>query len=160
MLLTFCLQGIELSDEVILKRNWQNYSKELLINNLKDMYFSNQISSVQSMWNTFENELIPMIDKIVPVVPFKQNVTLSSQKVSPIIKNKINQRNRLLKRFKINHNQEIKQRISNLNCEIRQHFTQIKKRKVRLGIIPGNSKTLWDSVKIAKDLNIQTIPPK
>ena len=99
-----------------------------------------------------------MIDKIVPVVPFKQNVTLSSQKVSPIIKNKINQRNRLLKRFKINHNQEIKQRISNLNCEIRQHFTQIKKRKVRLGIIPGNSKTLWDSVKIAKDLNIQTIP--
>ena len=63
LLLTFCLQGIEPSDEVILKRNWQNYSKELLINNLKDMYFSNQISSVQSMWNTFENELRPIMVK-------------------------------------------------------------------------------------------------
>ena len=158
LLITFNLQGNELNQEIILKRNWQNYSKEILINKLKDINFSNQISSVQSMWNTFENELIPIVDNIVPIVPFKQNITVSSQKMTPVIKNKINQRNRLLKKLKISHNSVLKGRINNLNCEIKLHFTQIKKRKIRLGIIPGNNKSLWDSVKIAKDLNAQTIP--
>ena len=35
-----------------------------------------------------------------------------------------------------------------------------KTKRVRLGILPGNSKSLWTSVKIAKDLNIQKIPEK
>ena len=29
---------------------------------------------------------------------------------------------------------------------------------VRRGILPGNSKTLWDAVKIAKDQNTPTLP--
>ena len=51
-------------------------------------------------------------------------------------------------------------RIKNLNIEIKNHFVTLKKKKVRLGLIPGNSNSLWTSVKIAKDLNIQSIPSK
>ena len=37
-------------------------------------------------------------------------------------------------------------------------FTNEKKIKVRQGIKPGNSKTLWEAVKIANDQNIEYIP--
>ena len=33
-----------------------------------------------------------------------------------------------------------------------------KKQRVRRGLVPSNSKTLWDAVRIAKDLNIEPIP--
>ena len=38
--------------------------------------------------------------------------------------------------------------------EIKSHFTNEKRNKVRQGIKPGNNKTLWEAVKIAKDQNI------
>ena len=49
-------------------------------------------------------------------------------------------------------------RIKNLNLEIRSHFESNKRKKVRMNLIPGNNKSLWTSVKLAKDLNIQQIP--
>ena len=35
---------------------------------------------------------------------------------------------------------------------------QEKRLKVRQGIKPGNSKSLWEAVKIAKDQNIEELP--
>ena len=35
-----------------------------------------------------------------------------------------------------------------------------KRRRVRKGIIPGNSKSLWKAVNIAKDVNSNEIPTK
>ena len=96
----------------------------------------------------------------MPIVNFNKNVTVKSEKPTPIIKNKINLRNRLLKRLKITKDHETKSRVKNFNIEIKTHFAQLKRKKVRLGLIPGNSKSLWTSVKIAKDLNIQSIPSK
>ena len=65
------------------------------------------------------------------------------------IKHKINLRNRLLKKLKILPNPDLNKRVKNLNAEIRTYFHGQKKKKVRKGIIPGNSKSLWDAVKIA-----------
>ena len=33
-----------------------------------------------------------------------------------------------------------------------------KKKQVRKNIVPGNSKSLWNAVKIAKDINVSPIP--
>jgi hypothetical protein len=44
--------------------------------------------------------------------------------------------------------------------EIKNHFVSIKRNNVRRGIIPGNIKTLWDAVNIAKDRNIEDLPEK
>ena len=160
IIVTFCLENNPLREEITMKRNWQKYSKESLNIELSKVDFSYETNSVQSMWNIFENQLIPIIDKLVPLTKFVHNVTVDSQKPSPAIKTKINARNRLLKRFKITKDIEIKTRIKNLNLEIKSHFELLKRKKVRLGIIPGNSKSLWTAVKLAKDLNIQNIPNK
>ena len=53
--------------------------------------------------------------------------------------------------------QELKSRIANLNFEIKSHFFLIKKYSVRKGIILRNSKTLWQSVKLAKNLGTSQI---
>ena len=42
-------------------------------------------------------------------------------------------------------------------------FIETKKKLIRWTIIPNNSKSLWDAVKLAKDLNVEaleTIPTK
>ena len=54
----------------------------------------------------------------------------------------------------------MKSRIRHLSTEIKSHFTTEKRMKVRQGIKPGNSKTLWEAVKIAKDQNIEDLPEK
>ena len=59
-----------------------------------------------------------------------------------------------------NPNEELKKRVKNLNIEIKNHFVMNKRNKVRKGIIPGNPKTLWKAVNIAKDINPNEIPLK
>ena len=42
--------------------------------------------------------------------------------------------------------------------ELYRAFGVTSTQNVRRNMIPGNSKSLWDAVKIAKDLNIEPIP--
>ena len=67
----------------------------------------------------------------------------------PIIKNKLNLRKRLMKKMKTNPSNTLRDRIKNLNFEIKQHFHSYKSQTIRRKILPGNSKSLWDAVKIA-----------
>ena len=69
-----------------------------------------------------------------------------------------NTRKRLLKKLKRNPSNEIRDKVRALNCEIRNFYYGRTKQNVRRNMIPGNSKSLWDAVKIAKDLNIEPIP--
>ena len=80
-------------------------------------------------------------------------------KTNQIAKNAINKRNRLLKQFKKRPTTELKSKISNLNYEIRTHFFGQKRFQVRKGILPGNSKSLWHAVKLAKNQGPELIPP-
>ena len=141
-----------------IRRNWQNYSKEKLLLELSLVDFGDWFVDVQSCWNVFENNVIEIVDKLCPLVPFIANSTTASIKVPPAVKSKINLRKRLLKRLKLNKDSLTKIRISQLNIEIKNHFYNCKRKSVRQGLIPGNNKTLWDSVKIAKDLNINKLP--
>ena len=49
-------------------------------------------------------------------------------------------------------------RINCLNFEIKQYYQTKKKINVRKGIRPGNSKSLWASVNLAKDIGSPEIP--
>ena len=64
----------------------------------------------------------------------------------------------LLKKLRSDKNPDTKCRIKNLSMEIKRHFLNEKKSKVRQGIKPGNNKTLWEAVKIAKDQHIDDLP--
>ena len=95
------------------------------------------------------DELVPLKDFDGPII--KKNVPRS-------VKNKINKRNRLLRNFKKNPSLDLKRKICDLNCEIRSHFFYKKKFAVRKGILPGDSKSLWKAVKIAKNTGHTIIP--
>ena len=70
----------------------------------------------------------------------------------------MNTRKRLLKVQKVNPCNLRRDKIKVLNYEIKVFYSGQKKKRVRKGVLPGNSKSLWDAVKIAKDLNVETIP--
>ena len=53
---------------------------------------------------------------------------------------------------------DVKRKISDFNCEIRSHFYYKKRFTVRKGILPGNSKSLLQAVKIAKNRSHPSIP--
>ena len=66
--------------------------------NLGLLDWSNNADTVQEMWNDFESKLIKVVDNCVPLCEAKNGLFLN--KPFPIIKNKLNLRNRLLKIFK------------------------------------------------------------
>ena len=146
--------------KVILKRNWQQYSPISLLNELASTDFDIIADDVQSMWNRFENALLPIIDKLAPMTEFTNNSTVKSQNPSAAIKNKIHLRKRLLKTLEKKPSNPLRDRIKNLNIEIRHHFRSLKTKSIRRKITPGNSKSLWDAVRLAKNVNIQQLPQK
>ena len=138
------------------KRDWRFYTKENLCRELKKIDWQLEFDNVQDMWNNFELKVVKVVDKLVPISEFKCNTIKS--KPNPIIKSKINLRNRLLKNLKRSPSNELKKRINNLNAEIRSHFFALKKKAVRRSIVPGNSKLLWQAVNTAKDIGSSTLP--
>ena len=144
--------------KISIKRSWQSYSKQSLLTELAGVDFNILTDDVQSTWNNFESVLLPVIDKIAPLVQFSNNLTVKSLKPSSVIKTKLNLRKRLLKPLKNNPSNVLRDKIKNLNFEIRQHFKSLKTRAVRRKIVPGNCKSLWEAVNIAKNTNPQQLP--
>ena len=139
------------------KRSWIKYSKESLCNLLQQEDWSVDDDTVQGTWNMFENKLINIVDTIVPLTEFS-SVSDCVRSVPVKIKTKINQRKRLLKNYKLTKNIESKNCIKTLDKEIRFYFNTAKCKNVRRGITPGNTQSLWRAVKIARDVNVSTMP--
>ena len=53
---------------------------------------------------------------------------------------------------------ELKNRIKNLNAEIRTQFYSSKRTNVSRNLRPGNSKSLWNAVNAAKDIGASSLP--
>jgi hypothetical protein len=59
------------------------------------------------IWNIFENKLINIKDTLIPETKFINKITCK-QRLSSTMKNIINRRKRLLKKYKLNRTHEIK----------------------------------------------------
>ena len=152
---TTTIEKIPLTE--IFKRNWKNYSKEALLTELSKQNWLIKKDSVQSFWNEFESKLVEIVDIIAPLQPLHQ-IEKNRSRPPPHIKNKLNKRNRLLKKLKNDPSHETRSVIKQLNKEIKQYFYIQKSNQVRRSILPGNSKSLWDAVRIAKDQNAPALP--
>ena len=53
--------------ELIKRRDWRNYNKITLNNELRKIKRHTGYDSVQSCWNSFESNLITVIDKLIPL---------------------------------------------------------------------------------------------
>ena len=81
-----------------------------------------EADQVQNYWDNFESALMPLVDRLAPLEPFIQNCTINSKKPTGVIKRKINLRKKLLKNLKNNPTNSLRDRIKNLNVEIKKHF--------------------------------------
>ena len=88
------------------RRSWLRYSPEALCAGLSLVDWSNNATDAQGAWDDFENKLIAVVDDLVPLCGFKNNLQVKLP--SNIIKRKINLRKRLLKNFKRNPNLDLK----------------------------------------------------
>ena len=145
----------KIADTTILKRDWRRYNKDILVNKLQNVNFNLNSNNVQEAWNHFENVIINVIDDIVPIVPFVNNSV--KEKLSPTLKNLLNKKKRLLKKRNQN-NFKGHLDLKSLGNQIRTLIRDEKIAKVRRGIVPGNSKSLWDAVKRSKDINSNNLP--
>ena len=92
------------------------------MNLLRGVDFNIKADEVQAYWNKFETILIAIIDNVAPLEPFLNNCSSSSTKPTGVIKRKINLRKRLLRLTRVNPSNELRDRIKNLNVEIKNHF--------------------------------------
>ena len=141
-----------------MRRNWLNYSKQNLLHLLSLENFDIETDNVQSTWNKFETTLINIVDALAPLEPSNNSNKGSKHKSNLNINRKINLRRKLLHKIKITPTNETRDRIKHLNTEIRSHFTTLKMTTIRKKIITGNSKSLWDAVKLSKNINTPKIP--
>ena len=132
---------------MMLKRNWKLYSKEKLLAEISAVDWQIKKDSVQSFWNEFEGKLVKIVDKLAPLQTVTQ-IEREKSKPPAHIKNKINKRNRLCKKSNINN--AVKNAIKTLKKEIKFYFHNQKTQNVRRGILPGNSKSLWDAEGLPK----------
>ncbi len=51
-----------------------------------------------------------------------------------------------------------KSRINVINKSIRSYYNSIQSNKVRKAVFPGNIQSLWNTVRLAKDSNIDRSP--
>ena len=154
-LISCSIRVVKAAKKIIVKRDWRHYTKEKLVNKLRNVDFETNINNVQETWNRFENKIIDVIDILAPLVPFTNDSV--TEKLTPKLKNLLNQKKRLLKK---RHNNSFNGHLSlkSISKQIRSQIKAEKVAKVRRGIIPGNSKTLWNAVKKSKDLNVNNLP--
>ena len=156
-MITLCTNNNQTQQTFNIKRNWTNYSKESLCTLLSETNWRIDDTSVQGYWNAFENKLIAIVDKVAPLATFVNNSCVR-QDPPQGIKQKINLRKRLLRKFKLDKSEELKHRIKELDNYIKQFHHNNKAKRVRKAIIPGNTKSLWNAVKIARDVNVSNLP--
>ena len=159
LIITFLIDEKVVTPEPNWRRNWKNYDTRVLNEKLANENWQFEADSVQDYWNLLEDKLINIVDELIP---YELAVNNKHQPVKGLnyINNKLNKLKRLLKIFNKNKTTEHKDKIKILDKEIRQYYYQKKKNSVRSKIIPNNTKSLWDAVRIAKDLNIQNLPDK
>ena len=94
------------------------------------------------------------------MVPIEEiNAFINRGKNSAMVKRKLNRRSYLLKKRKRSiQKEEEREELTNLNKYIKNFYYEERRQHVRKKIIPGNNKSLWDAVKIAKDIEPTPIP--
>ena len=156
-IIIFSTLGTCSSPKPILKRDWKFYSKDSLIEKLNLVNWQIEADDVQSYWNIFETKLLKVVDELVPYKTFVNDQKTSDFKPQ-FIKSILQKRKRLLKCFNKDKLIATKIEIKLLDVQVRRFFRTQKRNSIRRKIVPNNSKTLWDAVKTAKNLNLAQIP--
>ena len=75
-LIMFYINVVRPPPRITVSRNWKNYSQNSLNGALSLINWSNNLMEVQSLWNDFETKLIRVVDNLVPLTEFKNNIVM------------------------------------------------------------------------------------
>ena len=81
-LIMFYINVVRPPPRITVSRNWKNYSQNSLNGALSLIDWSNNLMEVQSVWNDFETELIRVVDNLVPLTEFENNIVMKVRKLS------------------------------------------------------------------------------
>ena len=156
-MVVFMLNSTKSPPTYSFRRNWKNYDKSKLCENLNLVDWTCNANSVQGCWNDFENKLLGVVDVMIPLTYYSDKFT-SKHTLPSEIKNKCNLRKRLLRIYRARRDEASKEKLRQANNEIKNYFFNLQSNKVRKAIMPGNTRSLWNAVKIAKDTNTNALP--
>ena len=140
------------------RRNWKNYSKRRLLELLVSVNWDTEITTIQDMWNAYEQNICTVVENITPIVLITRTKVKKTHKL-PEMRKIENRRNYLLRKRKRNtQSEDEKAEIVEINKKIRNHYYRERRENVRRKIIPGNTKSLWDAIKIARDIEPTFLP--
>ncbi len=98
---------------------------EVLLQNLNQVEWRTDIDSIQETWNSYEQEILTIVDKIAPIEEVGNTIR---RKVSKTLKSKLNRQSHLLKKRKQHTQQEHeKDEIKALNKYIRNYYHEERK---------------------------------
>ena len=82
------LVGVEMKKEIlkIRRRNWKHYSKKELTDELSRVLWQDEIESVQELWNSYEQEISTIVDKLAPIEESNNN---TESKKHPSMRKKV-----------------------------------------------------------------------
>jgi hypothetical protein len=145
------------SPSTYIRRDWRLYNSDVLKAELLKIDWDIQDDRVQDFWNSFENKLVGVVDLVAPLSEFRENY-VPKECLPNWVKNKLNYRKRLLKRFRLTKEVSTKEILNQVDKSIKRFYSDQRKRNVRKVIIPGCTKSLWKAVNAAKDCAKNNIP--
>ena len=147
-----------------LKRDWRMYTSNKIVNTVSQLLnerYPFDCNDVQSGWNIIENVLITATDLHAPLVETCETNHAKKKSVPPVIRNKLNKRSRFIKLDRQRQNNDHLESIKLLTKEIKLHFETAKRKLVEgvaMGGSAGGKGNIWKAVKIAKNLNTNSLP--
>ena len=141
----------------IMKRNWKNYNSDVLLGGLSGCVFDYSITDVQQFWNNLENQIINVVDIVAPMSEFVNDYTTETSPQT-VLKPLINKKHRLLRLYKTSKQIRLLTSIKEINKVIIDKGKLFKSNSIRRSLVPGNSKSFWNAINVAKDINRNEIP--
>jgi hypothetical protein len=110
-----------------IRRDWRLYNSNFLKDELDKMDWDFQDDNVQDFWNNFGNRLVGVVDRVAPLCEFKDN-RVPKGCLPSWVKNKLNYRKRLIRRFRSTKNVHTKVILNQVDKDIKQYYNCLRKK--------------------------------
>jgi len=136
-------------------RNWKNYTKENLLENLELENWSIRCINVEDFYDEMEQKIMRAFNTLVPLEEKTiRNNVYENQKISDLKRKRKN----LYKNAKRRQNIDLFVRCKLLSKRIREVKSNSKRKKIRRMILEGGAQGLWQGYKLAEDKPRESLP--
>lgn len=142
--------------EKLIIRNWSNYSREKLLEKLREVSWDIDCSEVQDFNDELEQKLMTVLNTLIPFEEKKvRNHTFSEPPWLSDLKRK---RKNLFKNARRRKNADLFTRCRKMDEKIKKQERKCDRKRIRNKVLRGGQKGLWDAVKLAQNKHQNQLP--